>query len=96
MPNAQLPQGLSIASMVLGIVSLAINCCGIVGIPCGIIAIAFGGVALSKCKKGEAGGKGMAVAGLVCGIITVSFGALLCILWMLGTLASPMGAFHQP
>lgn len=66
--------GLSIASLVLGILSLLACCyCGaLFGIPgaiCGAIAMA---------KKAD--GKGMAIAGLICSIL----GVLLCIItWVL-------------
>lgn len=56
-------KGLSIASMVLGLVGLVLF-----AIPCGILAIIF---ALVGKKKG---GKGFATAGLVLGIIDVAFG----------------------
>lgn len=58
-------KGLSIASMVLGLVGLAIF-----ALPCGILAIIFS--VLGKKK----GGKGFATAGLVLGIIDVAFGLL--------------------
>lgn len=56
-------KGLSIASMVLGLVGLFLF-----AIPCGILAIIF---ALVGKKKG---GKGFATAGLVLGIIDVAWG----------------------
>ena len=56
-------KGMSIASMVLGIVGLIIF-----ALPCGILAIIFS--ILGK----KNGGKGMATAGLVLGIIDVVFG----------------------
>ena len=58
-------KGLSIASMVLGIVSLVMLCLWYVSIPCAILAIIF---AIIGRKKG---GKGMATAGLVLGIIAL-------------------------
>ena len=56
-------KGLSIASMVLGLVGLIIF-----AIPCGILAIIFS--ILGKKK----GGKGVATSGLILGIIDVAFG----------------------
>lgn len=56
-------KGMSIASMVLGIVGLIVA-----ALPCGILAIIFSIVGKKK------GGKGMATAGLVLGIIDVVFG----------------------
>jgi hypothetical protein len=71
--NKQKPQGLAIASMVCGIASFLISYFGIVS---GTVAIILGSVALSKIKKGEASGRGMALAGLVTGIVAVSFMAI--------------------
>lgn len=56
-------KGMSIASMVLGIVGIVLF-----ALPCGILAIIF---SLLGKKKG---GKGFAIAGLVLGIIDVVFG----------------------
>ena len=56
-------KGLSIASMVLGIVSLVLCCIVYISVPCALLAM----------KKG---GKGMAIAGLVLGIITMGLWVL--------------------
>ncbi len=61
--------GMSIASMVLGIVGLIVC-----GLPCGILAIIFSVMAKKKGKNG------MATAGLVLGIIDVIGVALALIL----------------
>jgi hypothetical protein len=37
-------------------------------LPLSIVAIVLGAVSICKCNKGEAGGKGMAIAGLIFGI----------------------------
>lgn len=62
--------GLSIASMVLGIISIVLFCIYYVSIPCAILAIIFGVIGRKK------GGKGMAIAGLVLGIIALSLDIL--------------------
>lgn len=59
-------KGFSIASMVLGIISIVLFCIWYLSIPCAILAIIFGIVGMKK------GGKGMAIAGLVLGIIAVA------------------------
>lgn len=66
--NVQQPEskGLSIASMVLGIVSVVLFCVVYVSIPCGILAIILGFVGKGK------GAKGMAIAGIVLGIIAIA------------------------
>jgi len=58
-------KGMSIASLVLGIVGLVLFCFWYISIPLAILAIIFGIIGKNK------GGKGMAIAGLVLGIITV-------------------------
>ena len=58
-------KGMSIASMVLGLVGIVLF-----ALPCGILAIIFS--ILGKKK----GGKGFATAGLVLGIIDTVFGVI--------------------
>ena len=65
--------GLSVASMVLGIISLVIFCFWYISIPLAIIAIVLGVIGM------KSGGKGMAIAGLVCGIVTIALVVLLLI-----------------
>lgn len=60
--------GMSIASMVLGIVALVLSCCiYYISIPCAIVGIILAAISL----KGQKDGKGMAIAGLVCSIISL-------------------------
>ncbi len=72
--NEQLPQkhpknGMCVASLVLGIVSIVFCCFWFISIPCSIIAIILGYIG------GKAGKSGLATAGLVMGVI----GLVLCI-----------------
>lgn len=76
-------KGLSIASMVLGIISLVFFCFVYICIPCGLISIILGGVALATKKAG----KGMAIAGLVCSIIGIAI-YVICLLVGASLLAS--------
>lgn len=64
-------KGLSIAAMVLGIVSVVLCCIWYLSIPCAILAIIFGIIG----KKRD--GRGMAIAGLVLGIIAIALYGLL-------------------
>ncbi len=59
-------KGLSIASMVLGIISLALFCLWYVSIPCGILGIVFGLIGKNRA------GKNMAITGFVTGLIAVA------------------------
>ena len=64
----QKSSGLSIASMVCGIVGLVLSCCvPYLPLILGIVGLVLGAISLRK----RAGGKGMAIAGIVCSIITL-------------------------
>ncbi|THV24287.1 DUF4190 domain-containing protein [Glycomyces paridis] len=80
----QLPKGLSVASMVLGIIAVALFCVPFVNFVCGILAAVMGGVAIKKVNAGQAGGKGMAITGLVLGIIELAWASLWIILYLSG------------
>ena len=80
-PQRDQPAGMSITSMILGIISI-VTCTGFfTGIP----AIIFSAVALSRCSKGTGGGKGMAITGLTTGVISTVV-SLSYILWIVFTL----------
>lgn len=70
-------KGLSIASMVLGIISVVLFCIWYVSIPCAILAIIFGIVGMKK------GGRGMGIAGLVLGIVAL---AILVVIYLLAVI----------
>jgi hypothetical protein len=88
-PGAGAPQpsnGMAIASMVLGIVSIITAIIPFIGMIAWILAplgLILGFIALNK-----PGGRGMAIAGL----ITSGFGLLICILWVVGLGAAMSGA----
>ena len=69
---------LSIASMVLGIISVVLFCIWYLSIPCAILAIIFGIIGRKK------GAKGMATAGLVLGIIALAILVVIYILALAG------------
>lgn len=71
-------KGLSIASMVLGIISVVLFCIWYLSIPCAILAIIFGIIGRKK------GAKGMATAGLVLGIIALAILVVIYILALAG------------
>lgn len=63
--------GFTIASLVLGIVSLVLWCVWFVSIPCSILALIFGIIGVKKK------GKGMAIAGIVTGAISLAIWVVL-------------------
>ncbi len=64
--NNEKKQGLSVSSMVLGIVSIVTWCAWFMSVPCSILAIIFG---ILGVKQEE---KGMAIAGIVTGSIALA------------------------
>jgi len=70
--------GLSVASMVTGIVSIVLSWTVIFSIPLGILAVIFGFVGKGK------GGKGMAIAGIITGAI----GLLLTVIILIAAFSS--------
>jgi hypothetical protein len=65
------PNGMAIASLVLGIVSLVTFLCYFFGFIPGILAIIFGVMARRQIRQSDGQGYGMATAGLICGSIAV-------------------------
>ena len=69
--------GLSVASMVLGIIALLICCIYPVALILGIISLVLGIIAL---KSETVGGKGMAIAGMILSVIVIFSAAVLLLL----------------
>lgn len=82
MPGQELPQGMAVTSMVLGIVSIPMLFCCYIGVITGIAAIVFGAIGTNQAKKGEARGQGMAMAGLICGAVAVVLFIVLIVLYL--------------
>lgn len=82
--GAPKPKGLSIASMVCGIVSIVLWCFPYLGLPVGIAAVVTGVMANKKIQQGQADGAGMAKAGLITGIIGIVIAVLMIILAIIG------------
>ncbi|HEY3579484.1 MAG TPA: DUF4190 domain-containing protein [Pyrinomonadaceae bacterium] len=82
-PHKPQSQGLALASMITGILGLALGCIG--PLPA-IAAIILGWIALSQIKQSPQtiGGKPLAIIGIVTGSLTVAFYILLLIWIVLG------------
>lgn len=70
-PDQNLPKGMAIASLILGIISVVTVCIPYVALVLGVVAIILGAIARSKANAGTAGGKGMATVGLILGIVGI-------------------------
>ena len=74
-PGAEPPKGLPIAAMVVGILALVLSICvfffPFLGLVLGLVALVLGIVARSKVRKGQAGGRGLAITGLITGGLAV-------------------------
>ena len=73
--------GMAVASMVLGIISLPTTCCCIIGLPTAITGLILGSVAMNQIKTGRyaKGSRGMALAGIWCSAIAL----VLMVLWVM-------------
>ena len=71
-PAQQLPQEMAIVSLVAGILSLLL-CGPIAAIP----AIICGHIGMKKADRGEASGRGMAMAGMIMGYVSLVLTVLL-------------------
>lgn len=78
-------QGLSIASMVLGIVACVIPFAGIATAP---LAVIFAAIQLRRA----AGGKGMAITGLVLGIIALALYTFVIVITIIGAASGQNGS----
>jgi CubicO group peptidase (beta-lactamase class C family) len=68
-PARPASNGIGIAAMVVGIVSLFLWWIPLLGLVVAIVAVVLGILGIRKASKGEATNKGMAIAGLVTGIL---------------------------
>lgn len=62
---------MAVAALVLGILGLLSSITVVGGILLGLLAIIFGIVASKRAKRGEAGGRGMAITGIVTGTLGI-------------------------
>lgn len=72
--------GLGLASMIVGIVSIPLVCCFSIGTVGGIVAVVLGFLGKGKVGRGEATNGGQARAGIICGFVAVGLGVLFLIL----------------
>jgi hypothetical protein len=69
---------LGLISLILGIISVVVACCG-GGVIFGVIAAVLGHLGKQKADKGEANNKGQANAGFVLGIIGAAISLIVII-----------------
>ena len=84
--------GLAIASMVLGILSIVFFCAWFFPV-LPILAVVFGHIALSQIRKQGTSGRGMALAGLITGYLGLALTVVMIILMIVGTVTSPTPNF---
>jgi hypothetical protein len=82
-PQQQGGNGLAVAGLVMGILSLVLFWIPFLGILLGLLGLIFGGIGIGRANK-VGKGKGMAIAGLVMGILGVLLG-LAWIFLLVGT-----------
>ena len=77
-PAQQLPQEMAIVSLVAGILSLTM--CGIFA---AIPAIICGHIGIKKADRGEASGRGMAMAGMIMGYVALALTVLAIVFYII-------------
>ena len=87
----QQSNGMAIAGMVLGIVSLPLLCLWFIGLPCAIAGLCLSFVGKSRARETDSGG-GMAIAGIVLSCITLAlaFIALVVGISLIGSILQNM------
>lgn len=79
-PAPKKGKGLAIAALVLGVLALLTSITVVGGILFGLIAVVLGFVASGKAKRGQAGGRGLAIGGIVTGVLGIVIaGALIAL-----------------
>jgi len=80
-PMPTVTNGLSIASMILGIASIFLSCCYGIGIITAILGVIFGFVSKKSIdnSQGREQGKGFAIAGIITGFIAILFSILVVV-----------------
>ncbi|MFF0447060.1 DUF4190 domain-containing protein [Streptomyces sp. NPDC004609] len=85
-PGATAQNNMGVASMVLGILSVALFCLyGVVGLVLGVLALIFGIIGRKRAGRGEATNPGQALAGIILGSIGMLIGLafIVILLWAL-------------
>ena len=84
--------GLSLASMITGIVSVVLACCcWFLGLPAGIAAIVLGFIGLKQTRERGQAGRGMAIAGIATGAAGVLLAIIVLILSVSGAMEGWIG-----
>lgn len=65
--------GMAVAGMVIGILSLVLFWASLLGVLLAVLGIIFSSIGISQCNRTGQAGKGMAIAGLVCSLIAAAF-----------------------
>jgi hypothetical protein len=84
--------GMAVAALVLGILSLILSWLLVVDFILAVLAIIFGAVGLSAAAKRGGAGRGMAIAGLILGALTIVLGIIFWIV-VYGVITSTCGAY---
>jgi hypothetical protein len=63
---------LGLIGMVVGIISIPLACCAVLGLIAGIAGLVLGILGMRKVRAGAASNRGMALAGVICGSIGIA------------------------
>jgi hypothetical protein len=80
---------LGLVGMIIGIVSIPLACCPLIGFFAGVAGIVLGILGMKKASAGEASNRGQALTGVICGAVSI----VLSIGWFIASLALNLGNF---
>jgi hypothetical protein len=77
--------------MILGIVSIPVACCAIIGLLTGGAGVVLGGIGLRRVAAGQATNRGQALAGVICGAVGIILSIISGVLGVvnIGNLTAP-------
>jgi len=84
-PVTKLPNGMNLAGMIMGIISMILFYIPILSFICfglGIAAIIVSAKGMKAANEGRAGAKGMGIAGLITGILGTLLSLVYSIFWI--------------
>jgi hypothetical protein len=86
-PPVQRRNGMGLAAMTLGILSVPLVLIPFLGIVLGILAVVFGILGMKRAARSQATNKGQALTGVICGAVGV-VGAVIFFAWAYDTAKS--------
>lgn len=90
-PERNLPTGIAVAALVVGVIASLTGLVPVLGLLLGIIAVVLGIVGIRRAGAGLAGGRGLSITGTVLGALAALTGLLVLLLTVVGLTTGDSG-----